>query len=43
MSRMNNQWSDEMRKANSDYVIDNQDIDSACAQAVKIIEILLNY
>jgi dephospho-CoA kinase len=43
MSRINNQWSDEMRKANSDYVIDNQDIDSACAQAVKIIEILLNY
>ena len=43
MSRINNQWSDEMRKANSDYVIDNQDINSAFAQAVKIIEILLNY
>ena len=43
MSRINNQWSDEMRKANSDYVIDNQDINSAFAQADKIIEILLNY
>jgi dephospho-CoA kinase len=42
MSRINNQWTDEMRKNKSDYVIDNQDIEKACAQTEKIIKILLN-
>ena len=29
MSRINNQWTDDMRKSKSDYVIDNQDIEKA--------------
>ena len=43
MFRINNQWTDEMRNEKSDYVIDNQDIEVACAQTQKIITILLNY
>ena len=43
MSRINNQWTDEMRKNKSDYVIDNQDIEKACAQTEDCIKILLNY
>jgi dephospho-CoA kinase len=42
MSRINNQWTDEMRKNKSDYIVDNQEIEKACAQTEKIIEILLN-
>ena len=42
ISRINNQWTDEMRKNKSDYVIDNQDIEKACAQTEKIIKLLLN-
>jgi dephospho-CoA kinase len=43
ISRINNQWTDEMRKNNSDYVIENQDIEKACAQTEDCIKILLNY
>ena len=43
MSRINNQWTDEMREKKSDYVIDNQDIKIACAQTENYIKILLNY
>ena len=43
MSKINNQWTDDMRNKKSDYVIDNQDIEIACAQTEKIITILLNY
>jgi len=43
MSRINNQWTDDMRKSKSDYVIDNQDIEKACAQTEDCIKILLNY
>jgi len=42
ISRINNQWTDEMRKNKSDYVVDNQDIEKACAQTEKIIKLLLN-
>lgn len=42
MSRINNQWTDEMRKNKSDYIVDNQEIEKACAQTEKIIKILLN-
>jgi dephospho-CoA kinase len=43
MSRINNQWTDEMRNKKSDYVIDNQDIGKAFTQAEDVINILLNY
>lgn len=43
MAKINNQWTDDMRNKKSDYVIDNQDIEVACAQTQKIITILLNY
>jgi dephospho-CoA kinase len=43
MSRINNQWTDEMRNEKSDYVIDNQDIDKALIQAEFVINNLLNY
>jgi len=43
MSRINNQWTDEMRNINSDYVVDNQDIENAFAQTEVYINILLNY
>jgi dephospho-CoA kinase len=43
MSKINNQWTDEMRNEKSDYVIDNQDIEIACTQTEKIIKFLLNY
>jgi dephospho-CoA kinase len=42
MSRINNQWTDEMRNINSDYVVDNQDIEKARAQTEVYINILLN-
>ena len=43
MSRINNQWTDEMRKNKSDYIIDNQDIKKACTQTENTIKKLLNY
>lgn len=42
MSRISNQWTDEMRKNHSDYVVENQDIEKACAQTEEYIKILLN-
>jgi len=42
LSRINNQWSDEMRENKSDYIIDNQNIENSCAQTVEIIKKLLN-
>lgn len=42
MSRINNQWTDEMRKNKSDYIVDNQDIEKACTQTENIIKFLLN-
>jgi dephospho-CoA kinase len=41
MSRINNQWTDEMRKNKSDYVIDNHDIKKACTQTENTIHLLL--
>jgi dephospho-CoA kinase len=43
ISRINNQWTDEMRNKKSDYVIDNQDVGKAIIQAEDVINILLNY
>lgn len=43
MSRIINQWTDDMRNKKSDYVIDNQDVDKAFTQAEDVINILLNY
>ena len=43
MSRINNQWTDDIRNKKSDYVIDNQDVDKAFTQAEDVINILLNY
>ena len=43
MSRINNQWTDEMRNKKSDYVIDNQDVKKTFTQAEDVINILLNY
>jgi dephospho-CoA kinase len=42
LSRINNQWTDEMRMEKSDYVIENKDIIKACAQTEKILENILN-
>ena len=42
LSRINNQWTDEMRIEKSDYVIENKDIIKACAQTEKILKKFLN-
>jgi dephospho-CoA kinase len=42
MTRINNQWTDEMRILKSDYVIENEDIKIACAQTLKILKMLIN-
>ncbi len=42
MTRINNQWTDEMRILKSNYVIENEDINKACAQTENIIKMLLN-
>ena len=42
LSRINNQWTDEMRIEKSDYVIENEDINIACAQTENIIKIISN-
>ena len=42
MTRINNQWTDEMRILKSDYIIENEDINKACAQTENIIKMLLN-
>ncbi len=41
MLRINNQWTDEMRAANSNYIIDNNDVTSAIKQADEIIKKLM--
>lgn len=43
LARINNQWTDEMRNKNSDYIVDNQDINKSCAQTENIIKNLLNF
>lgn len=42
MTRINNQWTDEMRISKSNYVIENEDIKNSCAQTENIIKMLLN-
>lgn len=42
LSRINNQWTDEMRMEKSDYVIENKDIIKAFAQTKKILTNILN-
>lgn len=42
LSRMNNQWTDEMRIEKSDYVIENKELIKACAQTEKILKNILN-
>ena len=42
LSRMNNQWTDEMRMEKSDYVIENKELIKACAQTEKILKNILN-
>jgi dephospho-CoA kinase len=42
LSRINNQWTDEMRIAKSDYVIENEDVNVSCAQTENILKTLSN-
>jgi dephospho-CoA kinase len=42
MTRINNQWTDEMRILKSDYIVENEDINNAYAQTENIIKMLLN-
>jgi dephospho-CoA kinase len=42
LSRINNQWTDEMRIKKSDYVIENEDVNIACAQTENILKTLSN-
>lgn len=42
LSRINSQWTDEMRIEKSDYVIENEDINVACAQTENIIKKISN-
>ena len=42
LSRINNQWTDEMRMEKSDYVVENKDIIKAFSQTEKILEKILN-
>lgn len=42
LSRINNQWTDEMRIEKSDYVIENEDINLAFLQTEKILKKILN-
>ena len=42
LSRIYNQWTDEMRMEKSDYVIENEDIKISCAQTKNILKILSN-
>jgi dephospho-CoA kinase len=43
MSRINNQWTDEMRLRNSHYIIENQNFEQTFREIENIIKILLNY
>lgn len=42
MSRVNNQWTDEMRAAKSDYVVENVDIKKAMLQIDEILKKMTN-
>ena len=42
LSRINNQWTDEMRIEKSNYVIENEDVNIACAQTENILKTLSN-
>ena len=42
LSRINNQWTDEMRIKKSDYIIENEDFNVACAQTENILKSLSN-
>ena len=42
LSRINNQWTDEMKSDKSDYIIENEDINIACAQTENILKTLSN-
>ena len=42
LSRINNQWTDEMRIEKSDYVIENEDVNIACKQTENILKTLPN-
>jgi dephospho-CoA kinase len=42
LNRINNQWTDEMRMAKSDYIIENIDLKTAKQQADKIFQKLSN-
>ena len=42
LSRINSQWTDEMRIEKSDYVIENKELIKACAQTEKILKNILN-
>lgn len=42
LSRIYNQWTDEMRIEKSDYVIENEDIKISCAQTQNLLKILSN-
>jgi len=42
LSRINNQWTDQMKSDKSDYIIENEDINIACAQTENILKTLSN-
>ena len=42
LSRINNQWTDEMRIEKSDYIIENEDVNVSCAQTENILKTLSN-
>lgn len=42
MSRINSQWTDEMRIEKSDYVVENEDINVVCSQTENILKTLSN-
>ena len=42
MSRINSQWTDEMRIEKSNYVVENEVINIACAQTENILKTLSN-
>lgn len=42
LSRISNQWTDEMRINKSNYVVENEDFKIACAQTKNILKILSN-
>lgn len=43
LSRMNNQWTDEMRAKKSDFVIDNNDLSKTFVQVDEILKKIVNH